>query len=37
MKPRLVLACLMPAEVNGRARQDFDAVIVEGKNDMTGD
>ena len=37
MKPRLVLACLMPAEVNDRARHDFDAVIVEGKDDMTGD
>ncbi len=37
MKPRLVLACLMPAEVNDRARHDFDAIVVEGKNDMTGD
>ena len=35
MKPRLVLACLMPADVNIRARHDFDALIVEGKNDMT--
>lgn len=35
MKPRLVLACLMPTDVNTRARQDFDAVIVEGPDDMT--
>jgi hydroxypyruvate reductase len=26
----------MPVDVNMRARHDFDAVIVEGKNDMTG-
>ena len=37
MKPRLVLACLMPADVNARARQEFDALIADGKNDMTGD
>ena len=37
MKPRLVLACLMPTDVNTRAREDFDALIVSGKNDMTGD
>ncbi|MSP00831.1 MAG: D-glycerate dehydrogenase [Acetobacteraceae bacterium] len=37
MQPRLVLACLMPVDVNIRARQDFDAIIVEGKSDMTGD
>src|ERR1700733_10302289 len=37
MKPRLVLACLMPTDVNFRARQEFDAVIVHGNNDMTGD
>jgi lactate dehydrogenase-like 2-hydroxyacid dehydrogenase len=36
MKPRLVLACLMPTDVNIRARQEFDALIVDGKNDMTG-
>ena len=36
MKPRLVLACLMPLDVNIRARQEFDALIVDGKNDMTG-
>jgi lactate dehydrogenase-like 2-hydroxyacid dehydrogenase len=37
VKPRLVLACLMPADVNARARQEFDALIADGKNDMTGD
>ena len=36
MKPRLVLACLMPAAVNARAHAEFDALIVQGKNDMTG-
>ena len=36
MKPRLVLACLMPVDVNIRARQGFDALIVDGRNDMTG-
>jgi lactate dehydrogenase-like 2-hydroxyacid dehydrogenase len=36
MKPRLVLACLMPLDVNLRAREEFDALIVDGKNDMTG-
>ena len=36
MKPRLVLACLMPADVNTRAREEFDALIVSGQNDMTG-
>ncbi|MGD0433323.1 MAG: D-glycerate dehydrogenase [Acetobacteraceae bacterium] len=36
MKPRLVLACLMPLDVNLRARQEFDALIVDGKNDLTG-
>lgn len=36
MKPRLVLACLMPTDVNIRAASDFDALIVQGKNDMTG-
>ncbi len=35
MKPRLVLACLMPTDVNERAARDFDAVIVQGKDDMT--
>jgi lactate dehydrogenase-like 2-hydroxyacid dehydrogenase len=37
MKPRLVLACLMPLDVNIRARDEFDALIVSGNNDMTGD
>jgi lactate dehydrogenase-like 2-hydroxyacid dehydrogenase len=37
MKPRLVLACLMPLDVNVRAHEEFDALIVSGKNDMTGD
>jgi hydroxypyruvate reductase len=36
MKPRLVLASLMPLDVNIRARQEFDALIVDGNNDMTG-
>ena len=36
MKPRLVLACLMPLDVNIRAREEFDAFIVGGTNDMTG-
>ena len=36
MKPRLVLACLMPTDVNTRARLEFDALIVDGNNDMTG-
>ena len=35
MKPRLVLACLMPADVIARARNDFDALVVEGPADMT--
>ncbi len=35
MKPRLVLACLMPTDVNARAAAAFDAVIVDGKDDMT--
>ena len=37
MKPRLVLACLMPVDVNIRARDEFDSVIVDGNNDMTVD
>jgi lactate dehydrogenase-like 2-hydroxyacid dehydrogenase len=36
MKPRLVVACLLPTDVNVRAAQEFDAIIVSGKNDMTG-
>lgn len=35
MKPRLVLACLMPTDVITRARTDFDALVVDGKDDMT--
>jgi lactate dehydrogenase-like 2-hydroxyacid dehydrogenase len=35
MKRRLVLACLMPGDVVTRVRQEFDAVVVDGKSDMT--
>ena len=35
MKPRLVLAALMPRDVVTRARNEFDAFVVEGKDDMT--
>src|SRR5271157_3254188 len=35
MPSRLVLAALMPRDVVGRARDEFDAVVVEGKDDMT--
>ena len=35
MKPRLVLACLMPTDVIARAHTDFDALVVDGKDDMT--
>ena len=35
MKPRLVLACLMPTDVNTRAREEFDAIIAPGPDDMT--
>jgi len=35
MKPRLVLACLMPSDVAARARAEFDAVVTEGPGDMT--
>jgi lactate dehydrogenase-like 2-hydroxyacid dehydrogenase len=35
MKHRLVLACLMPTDVNARAATEFDAVIVSGSDDMT--
>ena len=35
MKPRLVLACLMPSDVVARARGEFDAVVAEGPSDMT--
>lgn len=35
MKPKLVLACLVPTDVVARARAEFDAVIASGPNDMT--
>ena len=35
MRRRLVLAALMPNDVVSRARDEFDAVIVDGDNDMT--
>lgn len=35
MRSRLVLAALMPRDVVARARAEFDAVVVEGKDDMT--
>jgi lactate dehydrogenase-like 2-hydroxyacid dehydrogenase len=35
MKPRLVLACLMPTDVIARARSEFDAIVVAGPGDMT--
>jgi hydroxypyruvate reductase len=35
MRPRLVLAALMPRDVVTRAQTEFDAVVVEGKDDMT--
>src|ERR1700758_4981501 len=35
MRPRLVLAALMPRDVVTRARNEFDALVVEGKDDMT--
>jgi lactate dehydrogenase-like 2-hydroxyacid dehydrogenase len=35
MRSRLVLAALMPHDVVMRARDEFDALVVEGKDDMT--
>ena len=35
MKRRLVLAALMPRDVVARARSEFDALVVEGEDDMT--
>jgi len=35
MPHRLVFAALMPTDVVDRARREFDAIIVEGNNDMT--
>ena len=37
MKSRLVLAALMPHDVVVRARDGFDALVVEGRDDMTAD
>jgi len=37
MPSRLVLAALMPLDVVARAREEFDAVVVEGQDDMTVD
>ena len=37
MKPRLVLAALMPRDVIARARDEFDAVVAPGPADMTAD
>lgn len=36
MKPRLVLGCLTTEGVVARARAEFDAVIADGKDDMSG-
>lgn len=35
MKPRLVVAALLPHDVVTRAREEFDALVVDGKDDMT--
>ena len=35
MPSRLVLAALMPRDVVARAREEFEAVVVEGEDDMT--
>ena len=35
MKPRLIVASLLPPDVVARARADFAAVVAEGSNDMT--
>lgn len=35
MPSRLVFAALMPRDVVTRARQEFDAIVAEGKDDMT--
>jgi lactate dehydrogenase-like 2-hydroxyacid dehydrogenase len=37
MKPRLVLAALMPRDVVARARDEFDTVVASGPADMTPD
>ncbi|MBV8578457.1 MAG: D-glycerate dehydrogenase, partial [Acetobacteraceae bacterium] len=35
MKPRLIVASLMPPDVVARARAEFDAVVAKGEGDMT--
>jgi lactate dehydrogenase-like 2-hydroxyacid dehydrogenase len=35
MPSRLIFAALMPRDVVARARQEFDAIVAEGKDDMT--
>jgi lactate dehydrogenase-like 2-hydroxyacid dehydrogenase len=35
MKSRLVVAALLPRDVVARARDEFDALVVEGRDDMT--
>jgi len=35
MPSRLILAALMPRDVVARAREEFDAVVADGKDDMT--
>src|SRR6516164_4146971 len=35
MPSRLILAALMPYDVVNRAREEFDAVVVDGKDDMS--
>ena len=35
MPSRLVFAALMPRDVVTRARQEFDAIVADGKDDMT--
>ncbi|HET6237786.1 MAG TPA: D-glycerate dehydrogenase [Acetobacteraceae bacterium] len=37
MRPRLVLAALMPRDVIARARNEFDALVAPGPDDMTAD
>jgi lactate dehydrogenase-like 2-hydroxyacid dehydrogenase len=35
MKSRLVVAALLPRDVVARAREEFDALVVDGSDDMT--
>ena len=35
MHPRLVVAALLPRDVVTRAREEFDALVVDGNDDMT--